>query len=118
MTRFILPVSLLLAFLLGMATQWMLCSRWEVYEYAAPQRLPPPSGHPDFALEGALSLQEIVQHLDIPADSRILEVETEEKAGRMLYEIELLMPDGRILELYVDPYTAEVVRRKYDKHGK
>jgi uncharacterized membrane protein YkoI len=116
MVRFVFPVSLILAFLLGMAVQWMLCGRWEPYEYAEPQHLPQPTERPGFVLEGALSLQEIVQHLEIPADSRILEVETEEKAGRMLYEIELLMPDGRVLELYVDPYTAEVVFTEYE-HG-
>lgn len=45
---------------------------------------------------------------------QVLDLELEREAGRWIYEVRLLQPDGRLLKLEVDARTAEVieVRRK------
>jgi uncharacterized membrane protein YkoI len=37
----------------------------------------------------------------------VLEVELEEERGRLVYEIKLLRPGGRLVELYYDAATGE-----------
>ncbi len=112
------PLSFLvvafLAFLLGALALWMAREQWESYEHDVEH-----GGYWDGgdAVEtaGLLSLEEIVRRLELPAKSRILEVERELESGRMYYEIEFLLPDGRIEEVMVDPRTAEVVKREREE---
>ncbi len=70
--------------------------------------------HASRGADGPLPLEELLLRLDVPARSRILEVEREKEGGRLLYEIELLLPDGRVEELLVDPRTADVVKREFE----
>jgi len=46
-----------------------------------------------------LSLQEILERVRQIAPGKVLEVELEKKKNKMIYEIELLNPDGIVLEL-------------------
>ncbi|RMF20112.1 MAG: peptidase, partial [Gammaproteobacteria bacterium] len=41
---------------------------------------------------------------------RVLEVELEEKHARLQYEIKLLTPDHRFLEIKVDARTGELIK--------
>jgi hypothetical protein len=59
-----------------------------------------------------LPLQELLNRVQLPADARVLEVEYEEKRGRHLYEIEYLLPDGRVEGLKVDALSAEIIKRE------
>lgn len=43
-------------------------------------------------------------HIDHPG--QVIEVELERKDGRHVYEIEVLRPDGSVLELYYDARTG------------
>jgi uncharacterized membrane protein YkoI len=67
---------------------------------------------------GILTLQEIIRHMELPEDARILEVERERKNGKIYYEIELLMPGGIVEERLIDPYTGEIVERQYEREEK
>ncbi len=59
-----------------------------------------------------LSLEEILKLSRKQIDGRILEVEMEQKRGRIFYELEILSDDGRVWELKVDATTGEII----DKH--
>jgi len=114
--RLLFPLVLLLALLLGLAALWMARDAWEEYEHGEaylPQNL---AGGREGRETGLLPLEEIIRRLELPRESRILEVEREEKGGRLYYEIELLTPGGRVRELYVDPRTAEVVGMEEESH--
>jgi uncharacterized membrane protein YkoI len=115
MHRFSLPLILVVALLLGLAALWMAHEEWEAYEYSEPFRSVS-GGRSTFTAHGTvLSLEEIVRRLRLPEESRILEVEREEKNGRLYYEIELLDGQGRVRELYVDPRTAEVIEEEEEE---
>lgn len=59
-----------------------------------------------------LPLKTLLTRLESDHPGQVLEVELEQHAGRWIYEIKLLQPDGRLIKLEVDAATAEVLRRK------
>lgn len=61
-----------------------------------------------------LPLEELLRRLDLGADTRILEIESEFKHGRHLYEIEYLGGDGRIREVLIDAGSGEVLADEED----
>jgi uncharacterized membrane protein YkoI len=61
-----------------------------------------------------LSLQEILQHIDQNQPGQILEVELERERGRVIYEIELLDPQGTVWELKVDAASGELLERELE----
>ena len=61
-----------------------------------------------------LSLQEIVQRIDPVQTGQILEVELEREHGLLIYEIELLDPDGTVWELKVDAASGEILERELE----
>jgi len=108
---FSLTTVVVLALLAG--ALWMARQQWMVYEWDEVHETTP--GRDRMAENGGtLSLDEILRHLSLPPESRILEVEREQDGGRLYYEIDFLLPDGRIEEVKVDPFTAEVVEREYE----
>jgi len=56
-----------------------------------------------------IPLEELLRRLDLGADTRILEIETESEHGRHVYEIEYLNPGGRIREVVIDARSGEVL---------
>ncbi len=116
MQRLLFPLVLVLALLLGAVALWLAREAWEEYEHGEAYLPHGMEGGTGWREKGFLSLQEIIRRLELPEESRILEVEREEKEGRLYYEIELLMPGGRVRELYVDPRTAEVVGMEEELH--
>lgn len=53
-------------------------------------------------------LSEILARIEKEFDGRVLEVELERhRENRLVYEIELLTPDGRVLEIRYDGRTGE-----------
>ncbi len=56
-----------------------------------------------------LPLEELLRRLDLGADARILEIESEFEHGRHLYEIEYLEAGGRIREVLIDARSGEVL---------
>ena len=41
-------------------------------------------------------------------------MELKQKAGQIIYEVEILGPDGIVRELYIDAKTGDVLRSKVD----
>ncbi|MFV3076543.1 PepSY domain-containing protein [Niveispirillum fermenti] len=59
-----------------------------------------------------MSLRDIMEMAERGYPGRLLEVELEIKRGRFVYDIELLSPDGRLIELLYDARTGELLRVK------
>lgn len=59
-----------------------------------------------------LPLRTLLQRMQRDHPGEVLEVELEREDGRWVYEIRLLRPDGRLLELEFDAATAELLRRE------
>jgi len=53
-----------------------------------------------------LPLADLLGRPDL-AEGRVIEAELEREYGRAVYEIEVLMPDGRVYERYFDATTGE-----------
>ena len=115
MPRLVLYSILTLALLLGLAALWLAREEWESYEQSGAYLSRDGNGAGAPLAEGLLPLQEIFRRLQLPTDSRILEVERKMRNGRLYYEIELLMPEGHVWELYVDPRTAEVLEKEVEE---
>lgn len=56
-------------------------------------------------------LESIIAPLLAEQPGRLLEVELEEKDDRLVYEIELLHPDGAVWEYIYDPYSGTLLDR-------
>lgn len=67
-----------------------------------------------------LPLDTLLDRLAREHPGRLLEVELEEEGGRLVYEVKLLQPDGRLLKLELDAATGEVVERRMraDERGR
>ena len=61
-----------------------------------------------------LPLTVILEKVQVHHQGKILEVELEQKSGKIIYEIEMLNENGIVYELYVDAKTGEVLRTKVD----
>jgi uncharacterized membrane protein YkoI len=59
-----------------------------------------------------LPLETILERLNLPAGTRLLEVEYEREHGIDIYEIEYLTPDGEIFEVEVDAATGRILKRE------
>jgi uncharacterized membrane protein YkoI len=57
----------------------------------------------------AAPLAEILPAVEARLGARVIEVELERDEGRLVYEFELIAPDGRILEAEVDARTGAVL---------
>lgn len=56
-----------------------------------------------------LPLSEILSAVEAAQPGRVIEVELERDDGRWIYELELVAPDGRILEIEIDAATADIL---------
>ena len=56
-----------------------------------------------------LPLSEILAAVEAAQPGRLIEVELERDDGRWVYELELVAPDGRILEIEIDAATADIL---------
>lgn len=57
----------------------------------------------------ALPLAQILSRLGATVEGRVVEVELERDDGRLVYEITVVSPAGRVRELAVDAATARVL---------
>jgi len=62
-----------------------------------------------------LPLERLLPRVVAGRNLRVLEVELEEKHGRLIYEMELLDADGRVLEIEVDARSGEVIEEKIER---
>lgn len=61
-----------------------------------------------------LPLEEILAISRQQIDGHILEVELEQKRGRMIYEIEMLDHKGRVWELKFDATNGDILKREQE----
>ncbi len=61
-----------------------------------------------------LPLERILAGIEAGHPGRIVEVELEDEGGMWLYEVEILTPEGRLIELELDPRTGAVLSMKED----
>lgn len=54
-----------------------------------------------------LPLAKILAGVDRELLGRVIETDLDDDDGRLVYELELLLPDGRVIELKVDARTGE-----------
>jgi uncharacterized membrane protein YkoI len=59
-----------------------------------------------------LPLRDIVARAEAAFPGRLLEVELEDEDGQIVYDIELLSPDGRLIELLYDARTGTLLKAK------
>ena len=65
-----------------------------------------------------LSLQSMLQKLQLQYPGQVLEVELEDDDGRWVYEVKLLQAGGQLLKIKLDAQTAEVLQSKIKAHKK
>ena len=61
-----------------------------------------------------MPLEQILASIEAQYPGRILEVELEDEDGLWLYEIEILTPAGRVLEIELDPRTGAILSLEED----
>jgi uncharacterized membrane protein YkoI len=61
-----------------------------------------------------LSLQQILDRYPTVMTGRLLDLEVEREGGRILYEMEFLQPDGRVIEFKVDAARGVLLRREVE----
>lgn len=61
------------------------------------------------AREGARPLAAILPAIEARFGARMVEVDVDVEAGRLVYEIELITPSGRLIEVAVDAATGDIV---------
>ena len=60
----------------------------------------------------ALPLPQLMERIGKEYPGRLLDVEREEKQGRLIYEIKLLAGDGSLTKLWVDAKSGQVMRTR------
>jgi len=63
-----------------------------------------------------LPLSEILAIVGRDLEGHVIEVEFETKDERHVYEFKLITEGGRLVEVYVDAASGEIVKVKEDKH--
>ncbi|WP_408593792.1 PepSY domain-containing protein [Paracoccus marcusii] len=61
-----------------------------------------------------LPLEQILARIEARHPGRIVEVELEEEDGLWLYEIEVLTPEGRLIEIELDARTGAILGYEED----
>lgn len=59
-----------------------------------------------------LPLRDIIDKAEQAFPGKMLEVELEDEDGRIVYDIEILSPDGRLIELLYDARTGTLLSAK------
>lgn len=58
----------------------------------------------------AMPLAELIRRVEAESPGQVLEVELEDEHGRLVYEIKLLRPGGRVVELLYDAASGAPLR--------
>ncbi|ADO44105.1 PepSY domain-containing protein [Ketogulonicigenium vulgare] len=61
-----------------------------------------------------LPLSTILARIEADVAGRVIEVDYDEDDGRFIYEIEMLLFDGRLLELEIDAQTGVIIDSEYE----
>ncbi len=61
-----------------------------------------------------LPLQDILERYPPGPGGRLLDLEVEQDGGRVVYELEILHADGRVVELKVDARDGRLIKREIE----
>jgi uncharacterized membrane protein YkoI len=81
--------------------------------------LPSPASDHDRAREALergeiLPMSQILARVETQMPGEVIEVELEREHGRLVYELKVLAPNGRVSEVLVDAATAEILGLEHD----
>lgn len=62
------------------------------------------------ARQDVLPLERILAIVERHVEGRIIDTELERDDGRLRYELELLLPDGRVIEIEIDARTGDFLK--------
>jgi len=62
----------------------------------------------------ALPLAEVLTRVAPTLSGEVVGIELEREDGRLVYELKVIAPNGRVREVYVDAATAEIVEEDWD----
>lgn len=61
-----------------------------------------------------LSLETILSRYPEKTYGKLLDVEAERERGRVIYELEFLQVDGRVIELEIDAVDGRLIKQEFD----
>lgn len=61
-----------------------------------------------------LPLAEVLAGLQSTAPGRVIEVDLDEEDGMLIYEVELVTPDGRLIDVEIDAHSGQVLELAED----
>lgn len=81
--------------------------------------LPAGAGDHDLAREAlqrgeVRPVAEVLAVVGAEVPGEVIEVELEREYGRLVYELKVIAPDGRVSEVLVDAATAEIIEWEHD----
>jgi uncharacterized membrane protein YkoI len=56
-----------------------------------------------------VSIQDAIKTATARTPGQVIEAALHSIKGRLLYEVEVVTPDGKVIELYVDPQTGKLI---------
>jgi uncharacterized membrane protein YkoI len=62
----------------------------------------------------ALPLAEVLTRVAPNLSGEVVGIELDREDGRLVYELKVIAPNGRVREVYVDAATAEIVEEDWD----
>lgn len=62
------------------------------------------------ARQQALPLERILAIVERHFEGRVIDTELERDDGQLRYELELLLPDGRVIEIEIDAHSGEFLK--------
>lgn len=81
--------------------------------------LPAGAGDHDLAREALQRgeirpVAEVLSAVSAEVPGEVIEVELEREHGRLVYELKVIAPDGRVSEVLVDAATADIIELEHD----
>ncbi|MCW9014515.1 MAG: PepSY domain-containing protein [Gammaproteobacteria bacterium] len=61
-----------------------------------------------------LPLENILEKIRLTYPGKVLEIELDKKAGKIVYEVEILGKDGVVREIYINAKTGQLLYEKKD----
>lgn len=72
----------------------------------------------EMAAAAKVSIDQAIRAASDKATGKIIEAELDWEAGRLLWEVEIVTPEGKTLEVHVDADTGQVLAPEGKKPGK
>jgi uncharacterized membrane protein YkoI len=64
-----------------------------------------------------LPLETVLARVGESVQGNVVGVELEREKGRWVYEAKVIAPDGRLIEMYIDAYTGNVISQRIRRNA-